>query len=50
MTTGTFITRQHVKYYLKVLRQRTTNDTADTRAIMHDDFWQYEQTPRVITG
>lgn len=50
MNTSTFITKQHVKYYLKVLKQRDRGDTTDVFEIAKDDFWQYEQTPRVIAS
>ena len=49
MSTGTFITKQHVKYYLKVMRRDNREDTTDTFDVGSDDFWQYEQTPRAIT-
>jgi hypothetical protein len=49
MSTTTFITKQHVKYYLKVMRNGSRDDTTDTFGTGKDDFWQYEQTPRAIT-
>ncbi len=50
MNTGTFITKQHVKYYLKVLRQKDRGDITDVFGPAKDEFWQYEQTPRAITN
>lgn len=49
MNTSAFITKQHVKYYLKVMRRDTREDTTDTFVTPKDDFWQYEQTPRALT-
>lgn len=49
MKTAGFITRQHVKYYIKVLatggKQQRMLDRMENDK---ESFWQYEQTPRTI--
>ena len=55
MSTAKFITKQHVKYYWKVMKGNVRQDTTDVRDTTDlieqshaDGFWQYEQTPRYM--
>jgi hypothetical protein len=49
MSTAKFITKQHVKYYWKVMKGSGREDTTDVREQSQaDSFWQYEQTPRYM--
>jgi hypothetical protein len=49
MSTTQFITKQHVKYYWKVMKGGVRQDTTDViEQSPTDGFWQYEQTPRYL--
>lgn len=50
MNNQQFITKQRVKYYWKALRQTTAWRTPDFQNMedgVSEDYWEYEQTPRV---
>lgn len=48
MSTNTFIAKQHVKYYWKVMKGGVRDDTTDVTDQSQEEFWQYEQTPRAV--